>query len=391
MHAAAAAALEAERAAAAAKEGRRPKRCRNTKLLSFGDEDEDEQTVPAATRANETGALASRANGARKRAITSSHDALRDDPRLSREPAVESEGAGGPGAPRAGAAAAVAPVAHGVRGEDERASAADGAEGGGAGFAARMREQQLTRRQQLAQRGAADAALGGAVAHAAPADAPALARPPPPPPPSSDARPPAHGEYETLKRELARQAVQAPGGWRWRGKGDAADSDDDDDDGDGDAANGGGSGGAHNAGRGGGSLADELANRRARYVAKSRQLKALGKKDRAKETALKLQMFERSERKATLVGGALAPAPRLMAEGTDDMYEMTDPLAGANADAAAHSRAMRKIAERAAHQQLSLRADDADPEWARGGLGGRHSLSRGRGEAYDEPRTETPS
>jgi len=66
-------------------------------------------------------------------------------------------------------------------------------------------------------------------------------------------------------------------------------------------------------------------------------------------------------------------------------------LAGANADAAAHSRAMRKIAERAAHQQLSLRADDADPEWARGGLGGRHSLSRGRGEAYDEPRTETPS
>ncbi|KAJ1637958.1 hypothetical protein T492DRAFT_263044 [Pavlovales sp. CCMP2436] len=88
--------------------------------------------------------------------------------------------------------------------------------------------------------------------------------------------------------------------------------------------------------------ASELEARRARYVSKSRQLKSLGKKDRAKETALKMKMFERTvqDKSSALLSseGGLAPPAKLMAEGSADDYVMTDPLTEQGGESAADSR-----------------------------------------------------
>jgi hypothetical protein len=327
-----AAQADARAAAEAARDARRPKKVKNKSLLSFGGE-EDEVVEPA---------LAKRAK--------SVHDVLHDDPRLSAELAVELEREATQTQPtraRANGRAA-------ADGEEEGEEAEAGA---GADFASRMRQQQQDRRAQLVRR-AQEQADGAASAEGADGSRRA---PPPPPPPSRPreeegaiprpAAPPT--EYERLKAELVAGAAAAKGGWKWRGKG--ADSDDDDGD-DGEPA-----AGAKSKGK----ASSELEARRARFVSKARQLKGLDKKDRARETALKMRMFERSIGDSGLLAHKLEPLPKLMAEGTDDMYEMTDPLA-AREDDMAESRAMQKIAERQQRQQLSMRANTDDPEWRRG-------------------------
>jgi hypothetical protein len=292
------------------------------------------------------------------------HELLKNDPRLSAEPAVTvSLGPDArappppppPGGRRVGGDGDEDGEAVPGRVEEEEEAAA----GTPGDFAARMRRQQQERRAQLERRSQQQQA-------------------PPPPlppipshanlPPQQQEGPerPAQGqgqgehltEYEALKRELVAGAANAKGGWKWRGRG-GADSDDDVDD---DQGGGQLPGAARNGDGGRGSSASELEARRARYVSKARQLKGLNKKDRARETALKMRMFEQAMGQSELLTHRLEPAPKLMAEGSDDMYEMTDPL---DADKAAESRAMQKIQERQQRQQLSLQATDEDPEWRR--------------------------
>mmetsp|Transcript_39353 Transcript_39353/g.97201 ORF Transcript_39353/g.97201 Transcript_39353/m.97201 type:complete len:523 (+) Transcript_39353:120-1688(+) len=328
---------KAREEAAKAKEARRPKRAKNTKLLSFGAEEEEEETIIGKGSKSE-------------RRARSVHDVL-DDPRLSRELAVEPS-------PEFSKVQASAAAASTTDGATARAGGVGGSGGTGPAvdFAARMQQQQQTRQEQLARR-----SLEQREAPLAGGDFKSGAKPNSKSAPPADERAPKTSEFDDLKRQMV--AGSAATGWKWRGKG-GADSDDDNNDGDG--VQGVESGKGEKVGK---EAASELEARRARYVSKSRQLKSLGKKDRAKETALKMKMFERTvqDKSSALLSseGGLAPPAKLMAEGSADDYVMTDPLTEQGGESAADSRAMRKIAERQGKQQLSMRADEvgAELEW----------------------------
>ena len=199
------------------------------------------------------------------KSVRSSHDVL-DDPRLSRQFAVEQdeEDAAAGSKRKAGAAALRASAQSALRFARDKAGPSGGSGGGGggdgegaeddgAGFDARMRQQMQAKREWMA-----------AAKAAAPASAAEAAR----------------VEFEKLRGEMAESAAKEASskpGYKWRGKG-GKDSDDDDlSDSDDEAAFKGMS---------------VLERQRAKYLQKKRESAGLTKKQRQEATLAKLQMFK---------------------------------------------------------------------------------------------------
>ena len=273
---------------------KRKKEKKNLSLLSFGEEAAADEGAPSELPGR----------------VISSHDALRDDARLSRELAVPAaELAGSKERRRAAASSSDALRA--------RAAGSGGGGGGGGGggaadapavdgFEERMRAQMQQRQARLEASKKAAAPKEEAPAESAPADP--------------------RSEYEALRSELR---GAAKGGWKWRGAGTKdSDDDDDDDDDEGDGLS-------------------ELERRRAKFVQQKRASAGLSKKQRQEATLHRLQGF-----KASLGEGGKGAddwkahvlkfeTKKLEAESAS-MYESHDPLLH-GADGA---RASAKIRER---------------------------------------------
>mmetsp|Transcript_22785 Transcript_22785/g.37755 ORF Transcript_22785/g.37755 Transcript_22785/m.37755 type:complete len:502 (+) Transcript_22785:35-1540(+) len=307
---------------------RKKKQVKNLALLSFGEEAAEEERLLQQVETK----------------VASSHDIL-DDPRLSREQAVDTDELATKLRNRSAQTAARQALRAKATGNGEEASSEE--------FVERMRRQMQQKKDRLS-------------AQADPE--PGMARPKDTPVHNGNAADTngslvddAHAEYERLRRELAasRRASSKDEGtvgsrdWKWRGKGDVnetngeKDSDEDSDDGS-DVDDG----------------ATILEKRRAKFLERKRQHMQLSKKQRQEATLHKLSGFKESLDQAASEGADSWKTHVLKFERerreaeSASQYDCVDPLKhGVDA-----TRANAKIKERVKTMQSMKKgwADDDD-------------------------------